>query len=200
MKIQMFYDECYIRLDGNDFGEEKAKSPLPNFDILFAMIAKEVVSNGKLVLYDSDTQTVFPKRTKIFIVNCVNDLIRRLTDTFSDSVNMRKTASLRQLKKLLNSFQRRKKEVSCYGLVYLYVIATHLPKTSEMNQECKDAIDMLYNLIYCFLQNNPENELACFFVGTYMPIQYALVTPCAKLTPDQLPPRPRKQPKFPELE
>ena len=195
MNIINCFDRVYINLP-ETYDEEKVlmgKLHLP--DLIYAVAKANPYGNGNTILYDENSHEFYEGRTKSFIVQTTKEYISKIPECFSPEENMATFVSLRQFKKLIYAFEKKKKRISCYGLIYLYIIYTLLKKgKSPKEKECKRYLEVLDNLVSGYLENNPSDELALFFHGCYKQIIKAIEENNINLDPNLLPKVPRNHP------
>lgn len=194
MSLLSYFDRVYINLP-ETYNEPNVFSESPNLMKLIEEVARVNPSgDSDMQLYDIDTQMFYARRTKIYVVKKTKEFILGMPERFSLEENMATFVSLRQLKNLIKSFEHDKKRISCYGLIYLYVIYTLLHGKSSIAAECSEYIKALYNIIYKYFEDNPDDQLAEFFYECYAPIIRAIQDEDIALPNNQLPPVPRNHP------
>lgn len=192
--ISHYFDRAYINLPETYNEPKDFFQTLNLMDILLAVAKANPSGDGDVQLYDPETHMFFERRTKIYIVQKTKAFILGIHERFSPEENMATFVSLRQLKNLIKAFDCDKKRVSCYGLIYLYVMYTLLKDRSSRANECLRYIETLYIIIGNYFENNPDDQLAEFFYGCHDPIEKAIKEGNIALKNDQLPPVPRNQP------
>lgn len=150
--------------------------------------------NGK-PLYDAATGRVFEKRTKKYIVREVNNFIANMTHAYSAEENMASYASLKQLNHLIRAFSAADKQLSCFSLVYVYVMYKLLVGKATEDYDFTAYVTTLHDLVHDYCQIWPEDEVAGFIVECHEPIMSAFRGNNPHLTAHQLPGIPRKNPK-----
>lgn len=189
------FDRAYINLPKayNELKEQHINS-LDLMEQINAVAKANPFGDGGVQLYDIDTHMVYEGRTKKYIVQKTKAFIQGIPERFSPEENMATFVSLRQLKRLISSFKDDKKRISCYGLIYLYVIYTLLYGKSTKAEECLKYIETLHIIVGNYFENNPDDQLAEFFYGCYAPIFKAIASENTALSNYQLPPVPRNKP------
>lgn len=194
MNIRQLLLRVYIRISaGYDVVGAELKSL--NLSDLLKGVAKANPSGDIEPLYDAKADKIYEKRTKRFIVRKVNEFIARIRDIHSDNEDMADFASLNQLNFLIRAFDEDKKRISCYGLVYVYVMYTQLEGRSPAATDCAKYVVALHNLVTGYHEDHPEDELVAFFVGCFGPIIRAIQAKNPNLTAIELPPRPCRHPR-----
>lgn len=190
-----FLARAYINLPET---YDEAKHYFQNLDLLDLILAVAKANpngDGSNLLYDINTNMFYERRTKEFIVRKTKAFILGMPERFNPDENMANFVSLRQLKNLIKAFKHDKKRISCYGLIYLYVIYTLLQDKSSKANECQTFITALYILIGDYFENFPNDQLAEFFYECYNPIFKAINSKNTNLQNNQLPSIPRKHPR-----
>lgn len=182
-------DRVYINIS-NMYNEHNINMDI---DHLINEVAKANPNGDVLPLFDQETQKIFKGRTKRFIVKKVKAFVIDLFEVDSDE-NMANFASIRQLEKLIKISSSDNKRISCYGLVYLYIIYTLLEGKSVAAEQCSTYVRFLHKIVLDYLKDNPDDNLAFFFQGCYRPIINAINAHNCCLDNHLLPPRPRKHP------
>lgn len=185
-----FFERAYINLPTSYIGLEH----LDFMPLIHAVAKANPEGDGDIPLYNTATHEIFEKRTKIFLVKKTRRYILGMPERFCENENMATFVSLRQLQNLIKAFNKDKKRISCYGLIYIYVIYTLLPTQSTEASACMEYLSALYNLIHRYLESNPDDELAVFFDGCYNPIGDAIKAKNIMLNNNQLPFIPRNHP------
>lgn len=189
-----FFDRAYINL--HETYRELAQ-PLIGLDLMDLINAVAIANpsgNGNTQLYDAEHQKIYEHRTKLYIVQKTRTYILGLHEHLSLDENMATFVSLRQLKKLIKAFQYDKKRISCYSLIYIYIIYTLLEGKSSKAQECQNYLQALDTLVYQYYENNPNDQLAEFLHGCFQPINEAIRTNNTLLENNLLPTVPRNHP------
>lgn len=182
----IIFDSVYLRI----------RSDTPKtFDLtklLNAVANKHIVGDG-LCLIDTGTGDVFERNTKKFIVGRARKYILGLSERLCNEENMAEYVSLTQLNKLIGALsKKKKKEISCYSFVYIYIIYRLLDEDAPEVDECIEIMELLYEEILCFYVANPDNQLAAFLLGCYWAIIQALRDRNQNLAATELPAVPRK--------
>lgn len=146
-------------------------------------------------LYDVATGKIFEKRTKKYIVRMVNKFIAGIPEVLSTDENMASYASLKQLNLLIRAFDDGKKQISCFGLVYVYIMYTLLEGKSRAADGCASYVIILHDLVQGYYEDHPDDEVVAFFLGCFTPIIQAIRDKNLKLSGINLPSRPCKHPK-----
>ena len=190
-----FLDRAYINLP-KTFDEQKQFLQNLNLEkLIMAVAIANPSGDGDRQLYNSNNHELYIGRTKAYIVQKTKKYILGMPEYFSPEENMATFVSLRQLKKLIKAFDNDKKRISCYGLIYVYVIYTLLKGKSSKAGDCQKYLEALYILVNSYFENNPDDQLAAFFHGCYDPICQAMKDGKTDLHNNLLPPVPRNQPK-----
>lgn len=192
--ITCCFDRAYINLPETYNEPKDFFKSLNPMELIIAVAKANPSGDGDVQLYDMDTHMFYERRTKIYIVQKTKAFILGMPERFSIEENMATFVSLRQLKNLIKSFEQDKKRISCYGLIYLYVIYTLLQDKSSQATECLKYIETLHNIVGNYFENNPDDQLAEFFYGCYAPISRAIGARNIALPNSQLPPVPRNRP------
>lgn len=193
MDLLKYFSCVYIRID-DMYDESQTIRCTPNMMTLIREVAKVNPEGDAKQLYNEATGKVNEGATKAFIVHHVNLYICGMREFLTPNENMANFASLKQLKKLINAFKNGKRQVSAYGLVYLYVIYALLEGKSDLADSCANYIIDLYKLVHDYFEEHDQNELVAFFCGCYEPIIAAVRDHNTELPNDYIPPRPRKHP------
>ena len=190
--LSILFDRVYLNID-----ETYDEYRLEDFNIMLLIraVAKANPDGDGEKLYDEDTDQVYEGRTKRFIVRKVKEYIVGMPERLSIDENMADFVSLKQLKYLINAFKNGKKRISCYALIYLYVIYCLLEGKSPVAAQCAAYIDTLHNLVNGYFENHPNDQLAVFFHGCFDPVWQALAEKNIHLSNESLPQRPRRHPK-----
>lgn len=179
-------DSVYIRMHS---------SATKTYDLtkLIRAVAKRHIVGDGLILMDSNTDHVYERNTKKFIVGRTRLFILGLSEWQCDEENMARFVSLTQMNKLITALSKKGKwEISCYSFVYIYIIYLLLDSDEDDVDICIEIMENLYKDISSFYAANPENQLAAFLVGCYKKIIQALRRNDRNLTADRLPAVPRK--------
>lgn len=193
--IPYCFDRAYINLPETYNEPKEFFKSLNLMELIIAVAKANPLGDGDIQLYDMDTHMFYERRTKIYIVQKTKAFILGMPERFSPEENMATFVSLRQLKNLIKSFEKDKKRISCYSLIYLYVMYTLLHGKSPKETECLKYIETLYLIVGDYFENNPDDQLAEFFNGCHTPICRAIEARDIALQNNQLPPVPRNQPK-----
>ena len=186
------FDRAYINLP--KIYDNMKDSNLDPMALIIAVAKANPEGDGNTHLYNMETHEIYEKRTKIFIVQKTKKYILGMHETFSECENMATFVSLRQFRNLIKSFYYEKKRISCYGLVYLYVIYTLLQGKSSEAAGIIRYLTILHDIILVYFENNPDDQLAVFFDGCYEPIRHAIEARNTMLENTLLPLIPRNQP------
>lgn len=192
--ISILFDRVYMNI--NELYDENHEI-LDHLDMmpLIHAVAKANPAGDIEPLYDRCTDEVFEGRTKLFIVRRVEEYIVGMQEILSIEENMATFASKKQLNNLIRSFGTGKKRISCYALIYLYVIYTLLEGKSPLASECAEYVIAIHELIMCYFEDHPKDQLAEFVHGCFDPIIRAVKEGNTSLENEELPFRPRKHPK-----
>ena len=152
----------YINVpDDYDFPQE------PHMRLNMMDLVYEVAKANQLgdiePLYDPQSGKVYEGRTKSFIVRKTRQYVIGMNVFECDDENMSTIISKRQLNKLLHTFLSKKKRVSAYGLIYIYVIFTLLSGKVSSAGNCADYLLSLHGMVHSYYLNNPGDRLAAFF-------------------------------------
>lgn len=190
-----FFNRAYINLP-NTFDEQKCLLQNLNLNNLITAVAIANPSgDGDTQLYSHDNHELYIGRTKAYIVQKTKKYILGMAEHFCPEENMATFVSLRQLKKLIKAFDNDKKRISCYGLIYIYVIYTLLKGKSSKANDCRKYLETLHILVNSYFEHNPDDQLAAFFLGCFSPICQAMENGNTTLQNNHLPSVPRNQPK-----
>lgn len=195
MKMNNYFDRAYINVPETYDELTSWFQQLDFKDLIYAVALVNPWGDGDIQLYNEETHEIYEKRTKIFIVKKTKEYILGMSERLCSQENMATFVSLRQLRNLIKCFEHAKKRISCYGLVYIYVIYTCLKGKSAKANECKKYLRALHNIIQDYLENNPDDELAVFSYGCFPPIYRAIEEENISLNNNQLPAIPRNQPR-----
>lgn len=194
MDLRQLFFRVYIRISS---GYDVAVAALKELDLFWLL--KEVAKANPLgdvePLYDAKTDRFYEKRTKRFVVRKVNKFIAGILDAPSDEVDMADFASLNQLNLLIRAFNEDKKRISCFALVYIYVMYSLLAGKSSADSRCAEYVVALYNLIHGYHEDHPDDEVVAFVDGCFGPIIAAIEKEDPNLQIDDLPRRPSRHPK-----
>ncbi|MBD5552677.1 MAG: hypothetical protein HDQ96_16175 [Lachnospiraceae bacterium] len=193
-----FFTHCleraYINLSETYNETKEFLNSLNLMELINAVAKANPFGDGDVQLYDMDTHMFYEGRTKKFIVQKTKAFILGMPERFSLEENMATFVSLRQLKRLIKAFEDEKKHISCYSLIYLYVMYTLLYGKSPKANECLKYIETLHIIVGNYFENNPDDQLAEFFYGCHHPICKAIEAGNIALSNNQLPPVPRNKP------
>lgn len=190
--IKLFY-RVYIRIS-EMYNVQMAALASLNLMELIREVAKANPDGDIEPLYDAVTNKFYERRTKRFIVRRVNKFIAGMPEVLSIEENMASYASLKQLNLLVRAFDDGKKQISCFGLVYMYIIYTLLEGKSYAAKDCITYVKVLHDLVVDYHKDHPEDEVVAFFLGCFTPIILA-INENTLLTNEDLPPRPCKHPR-----
>lgn len=191
--IKLFH-RVYIRIS-EMYNVQAAALASLNLMELIREVAKANPDGDIEPLYDATTDKFYERRTKRFTVRKVNKFIAGMPEVLSTEENMASYASLKQLNLLIRAFDDGKKQISCFGLVYMYIIYTLLEGKSPAVKDCVAYVNVLYDLVVDYHEDHPEDEVVAFFLGCFAPILLAIKEKNTSLTNEELPPRPCKHPK-----
>ncbi len=192
--ISFLFDRVYINIDELYDENHEILDHLDMLPLIHA-VARANPAGDIEPLYDKSNDEVFERRTKFFIVRRVEEYIVGIQEILSIDENMATFASKKQLNNLIRSFGAGKKRISCYALVYLYVIYTLLEGKSPLASKCAEYIIAIHELIMCYFEDHPTDQLAEFAHGCFDPIIRAVQERNTTLENGKLPFRPRKRPK-----
>lgn len=187
------FQRVYIRIS-DMYNEQMAALASLNLIELVREVAKVNPDGDIEPLYDETHGTIYERRTKKFIVRKVDRFIKGMQEIISQDENMATYASLKQLNRLIRAFDDKRKQISCYGLVYVYVIYTLLEGKSSAADDCANYLVVLHELVSNYFEDHPDDEIANFFDGCHEPIICAVKHKNVNLANTELPPRPRKRP------
>lgn len=193
MELRQLFLRVYIRIDS---GYDVATAALKSLNLLDLLkeVAKANPNGDTAPLYDVTNGKFYEKRTKRFVVRKVNKFIAGIPDAPSENENMADFASLNQLNNLIRAFNEDKKRISCFGLVYVYVMYSLMEGQSPA-ADCANYVVALHNLVAGYHEDHPEDEVVAFFIGCFGPIIRAIQARNADLTGVHLPGRPCQHPK-----
>lgn len=194
MDLRQFFLRVYIRISSGYDMEAEALKSLNLIDLL-KEVAKENPSGDTEPLYIQKTDTFFEKRTKRYIVRQTNKFIAGILDTPSDNEDMANFASLNQLNLLIRAFNEDRKRISCFALVYVYVMYSLLKRESSAAETCTQYVIVLYNLVRGYYEDHPDDEVVSFVIGCFDPIIRAIEARSQNLEASELPGRPCRHPR-----
>ena len=194
MDFRQLFLRVYIRI-GSEYDVQTATLKTLNLQDLLKEVAKVNQDGDAEPLYDTTNQRFYEKRTKRFVVRKTNKFITGILDGPSDNEDMADFASLNQLNLLIRTFNEDKKRISCFGLVYVYVMYVLLEGKSTTAADCARYVDALYSLVASYHEDHPTDEVVEFFIGCFEPIICAIRENNPDLTGEQLPRRPCRHPK-----
>lgn len=194
MDLRQLFLRVYIRI-GSEYDVVTAALKSLNLLDLLKEVAKANPNGDTEPLYDATNSKFYEKRTKRFVVRKVNKFIAGILDEPSDNEDMADFASLNQLNLLIRAFNEDKKRISCFGLVYVYVMYSLLEGKSPTAVDSARYVAALYNLVSSYHEDHPEDEVVAFFIGCFEPIIRAIREKNPDLPGDQLPRRPCRHPK-----
>ena len=193
MNFRQLFLRVYIRISS----EYDVADVLNGLDLLELLkeVAKAKLNDGGIVLYDPSAEKFFEKRTKQYVVHKVNDFIAEIHDVYSNTENMADFASLKQLNSLIRAFSKtqERKQISCFALVYIYVMYTLLKEASAAR--CAACVNALHEIVRSYHVDHPADEVAAFVVGCVEPVTQAIEARNLALNADALPGRPCRHPK-----
>ena len=194
MDLRQLFLRVYIRI-GSEYDVETAELKSLNLLDLLKEVAKANPNGDTEPLYDATNGKFYEKRTKRFVVRKTNKFIAGILDEPSDNEDMADFASLNQLNLLIWAFNEDKKRISCFGLVYVYVMYMLLEGKSPTAADCACYVAALYSLVASYHEDHPKDEVVAFFIGCFEPIIRAIQAENPGLTGDRLPRRPSRHPK-----
>lgn len=194
MDLRQFFLRVYIRISS---GYDVAVSALKELNLLDLLteVAKANPLGDIEPLYDVKTNKFFEKRTKRYVVRKVNKFIVGILDAPSDNEDMANFASINQLNLLIRAFNEDRKRISCFALVYVYVMYSLLEGKSLTADNCAQYVIALYDLVHGYHENHPDDEVVAFVIGCFEPINRAIKTKNMNLKASDLPGRPCRHPK-----
>ena len=192
--FSILFDRVYINIGELYDENHEILDHLDLMPLIYA-VAKANPAGDIEPLYDRCRDEVFERRTKFFIVRRVEEYIFGMQEILSIDENMATFASKTQLNHLIRSFGMGKKRISCYALIYLYIIYTLLEGKSPLASECAEYVIAIHKLIMCYFEDHPKDQLAEFAHGCFDPIIQAVKEGNTTLENGELPFRPRKHPK-----
>lgn len=194
MNLRQFFLRVYIRISS---GYDVAAEALKALNLL--NLLKEVAKANPLgdiePLYDIKTDKFFEKRTKRYVVRKTNKFIAGILDAPSDNEDMANFASLKQLNLLIRAFNEDRKRISCFALVYVYVMYSLLDSNSTAATDCAQYVLALYNLVHGYYEDHPDDEVVAFVIGCFDPIIRAIEEGSPDLKGSDLPGRPCRRPR-----
>ena len=194
MDFRQLFLRVYIRISsGYDVAAEalKALNPLA----LLQEVARANPLGDIEPLYDVNTDKFFEKRTKRYVVRKVNKFIVGILDSPSDNEDMANFASLNQLNSLIRAFNEDRKRISCFALVYIYVMYSLLEGKSHAAADCAEYVKALHNLVHGYHEDHPNDEVVAFVIGCFEPIIHAIEAKNLDLEASDLPGRPCRHPR-----
>ena len=194
MDVRQFFLRVYIRI-GSGYDVVVAALKSLNLVDLLREVAKANPKGDTELLYDPKTEKFYEKRTKWYVVHKVNEFLKGLHDAPSDNEDMADFASMNQLNHLVRSFNADKKRISCFGLVYVYVIYSLLEGKSPASTDCARYVIVLHDLVAGYHEDHPDDEVVAFFIGCFEPIINAIRARNPNLTVSDLPGRPSRHPR-----
>lgn len=194
MDLRQLFLRVYIRISsGYDVAAEALKA-LNLLDLL-KEVAKANPFGDIEPLYDAKTDKFFEKRTKRYVVRKTNKFIAGILDAPSDNEDMANFASLNQLNLLIRAFNEDRKRISCFALVYVYVMYSLLEGKSPAAANCAKYVIVLYNLVHGYYEDHPDDEIVAFVIGCFEPIIRAIEARNLDLKASELPSRPCRHPR-----
>lgn len=194
MKVYSYFDRAYINISGTDNKIIEIDHKKNFMDLIRAVAVANPFGDGDEQLYNNITHEVYEGRTKSYIVKKTKTYILGITQRYSAEENMATYVSLRQLKYLIKAFEREKKRISCYSLIYVYIIYTLIKNKSPEARDCIIYLNALYKCVEKYFISNPDDQLAAFFSDCYKPILEAIQNESEVLDVKRLPSVPRNNP------
>lgn len=194
MDLKQFFLRVYIRIGSGYDVTVPALKALNLLDLL-KEVARANPHGDIELLYDVKADKFFEKRTKRYIVRKVNKFVAGILDAPSENEDMANFASLNQLNLLIRAFSEDRKRISCFALVYVYVMYSLLEGKSPVADKCEKYVTSLYDLVRGYYQDHPEDEVVAFVVGCFEPIISAIKARNPHMKVDKLPRRPCRHPK-----
>lgn len=197
MDFRQLFLRVYIRIS-SEYDVADAFYELDLLKLLEEVAKVTQTDDRKITLYDAGAKKFYEKRTKRYVVREVNRFIKKIRDVYSDNEDMADFASLRQLNLLIRTFDKKhgkkqeRKQISCFALVYIYVMYMLLKNTSEI--QCVDYVNALYEIVRRYHVEHPADEVAAFVVGCVEPVVQAIEARNLALNADALPGRPCRHP------
>lgn len=146
------------------------------------------------ILYCHTEGKVYTGRTKKYVVKKVNAFIAGLQEEECLDDNMATFASKKQLENLIYASYSSKRKISCYSIIYFYIIFTLLYGKSQMADKCAEYVKALAKIIFSYFEDNKDDQLAAFCYECVSPIYNAIINHNCFLQCTALPSRPRKHP------
>ena len=193
--IWSIFDRVYVRIDGTYDLNADALRKVDILRLLRKVAQENPEGDGTEKIYDPSTEQLLEKKAKKYIVRMANRFIADMPEILSMTDNMAPFCSLNQFNRLACTFRGGKKSISCYALVYIYVMYTLLEEDCAEEKECEDAVIALYELVAAYHEDNPQDELAAFLLGCFGPIIRAIREKNTTLKNTDIPARVRKHPK-----
>lgn len=194
MNLRQFFLRVYIRISsGYDVATEALKA-LNLLDLLKAVAQANPFGDTE-PLYDIKTDKFFEKRTKRYVVRKVNIFIAGICDIPSNNKDMANFSSLNQLNLLIRAFSEDRKRISCFALVYVYIMYSLLEGKSSTAADCAKYVIALYNLVHGYHEDHPDDEVVAFVVGCFQPIIHAIEAKNPHLKASVLSGRPCRHPR-----
>ncbi len=194
MDLRQLFFRVYIRISSGYDVEAEALKAL-NLLNLLKEVAKANPFGDIEPIYDVKTDKFFEKRTKRYVVRKTNKFIAGIPDAPSDNVDMANFASLNQLNLLIRAFNEDRKRISCFALVYVYVMYSLLDANSPAAAKCAKHVIVLYNLVHGYYEDHSDDEVVAFVIGCFEPIIRAIEEGNQNLKASDLPGRPCRHPR-----
>ena len=183
-------DRVYIRVASS----YEISDAVGNFENLIAEVARHNTdANGcPLCNYDHGTEHIYLRKTKAFIVQKAKAYINEMAEEGNCAENMASFVSIKQLSRLMAAFEADQRCISCYSMVYIYIIYTLLEGKSKYAQECLSFAYWLANITEAYYKNNQGDVLSAFLCNCSSVIIHAIQDSDTALPVECLPKRPRK--------
>lgn len=151
---------------------------------LFAktMTSKELVLYKKYTVEENGKKVekvdIYEKRTKTYILKCVNEYIKKMKIAYGSSETMKTSVSYRQLSKLVALSKKKiihkdKYAVSCYCIIIFYVMFEKMGIVKEL--KTSNQVNNINTVVSKYYGDNPNDELAHF------------ITDCVEVLKNELP-------------
>ena len=167
-----------------------------DFFTLMGLFAKSMTSKER-ILYKETKESekdnlknkksnIYEKRTKKYILECVNEYIRRMNIAYGSSETMKNRVSYRQLNKLIalskkKTLFKEKYSISCYCIIIFYVMFEKINDANKLKNSKQ--VKNINTVISEYYKDNSSDELAKFIIdcvttignqtsGTIKPIDF----------------------------
>jgi len=155
-------------------------------------LVEEVEKNGVPSVH------VYRGRTKGLIVHETNAFIAELQEVKSDKENMASFCSKRQINKLIRAFRGKKKRITAYALVIVYIMAVIILKNPCQDADdltlLKDVVDCIVGWVRAYSAEYGDDELAVFLLDCANIVYKALQSGNPDIKADEFPYVPKQNP------